>query len=300
MRKNISHLVLAVSVVLGVASSFGIPDQLVVGNIHAQDTTRSLTKMIVGRPVAAGAHIFWFQRNGSSNQFSIHGYNADFDRPFRIPGRPVNGSSLATDGTTVAWVERVRGREERVQGYNARTGQVTTLLPLAERNLAELALDRGRLLYQDAMPVHRGIYAYTIATGQEQQLSLTGQNPVAADGIVLWSEEQFQGQHRPARWTLYMRHIDGTGRTRLLASDRAPFSGYSVSGDQIVWSFFPPAVDRRVHLYRISTETRTAISTEPARYPIAHGNTIVWTSEPPSGLSRSSRWAVQSYRSDLR
>ena len=76
MRKNISHLVLAVSVVLGLASLFGTPDQLVVGNIHAQDTTRSLTKTISGRPVAAGAYIFGLQRNGSSAQLSIHGYNA--------------------------------------------------------------------------------------------------------------------------------------------------------------------------------------------------------------------------------
>lgn len=289
----------SVALVLLIASVCSFVDWPATANVAARDRGRSVSKGLVGKPVAVGRYLLWFERDGRSLNLSVRGYDADRDLTFSLPGKPAEGSTMATDGALVAWTERVRSREQRVQGYDLRTGQGITLLPASgARELGGIALDHGVLYYQDATPGHLGIYARDVATGQEQLITASGRNPVVADGVLLWSEESFPGSYLPPKSSLHMRRLDGSAPDTVLAHAAALLSSYDVSGDYVVWSFFPPAVDRRVHLYRLSTGASTLISAVPARYPRIQGNTVVWTAEPDAAPGQQPQWSLQSYAID--
>lgn len=299
LRKTATRASRRLLLLLVIASLFGTLALFASSSASTAGNRRSLTKTLVGKPVATGDYLVWLQRNASNGPLSLHAYDADQDRVFLIPGRPRDASPLTAGGAMVVWVERVSGREERIQGYDLIAGREVTLLPsTGTRQIVAIALDQGVLYYQDAAPGHRGIYAYTIATAKEQQISSTGRNPVAGDGIVLWSEEDARGKYIPSLWSLLMRRLDGTGGNIVLATDSGPLSAYSVSGGQVVWSFFPPAVDRRVFLYRLDLSRSAPISSKPARYPVVNGNTVAWTVEPQEKVGQPLRRAIERSRTD--
>ena len=287
-------------VVLLVLSSLVVPQALgLVSHQGMQSGARSLASMLIGRPVAGGHYLFWRQRDAGNQNLAIHGHDVETHATFVITTKPGDVHALASDGTTLAWVEHPPARAARIQGYDLRTHREFTILAGADQSsFGGIALDQGVLYYQDATPGHRGIYARTLRTGQEQQISPDGRNPVAADGILLWNEEEYQGKYVPSEWSLHMRRLDGAPTETTLARGQGPFSAYNVSGDRIVWAFFPPEADRRVHLYSISSGASTAISTDPALYPFISGNNVVWTAEPSGEPGQPIRWSVQNYRLD--
>jgi hypothetical protein len=252
MRNKLVRTARVVGLLIIVASLFGLPRGRFLAPVQAQNHGRSVSKEIVGRPVAAGKFMFWLQRDGRSSHLSIYGYDADQDALFSLPGKPMLGSPLATDGATVAWVERYQGRDQRVQGFDLSTGQELTLLPsVGPRELGGIAIQNQVLFYQDVSLGHRGIYARDVTTGQEQQITPTGREPVAADNRLLWTEEVYRGQYLPPRTSLHLRHLDGRAPDAVLAVGDAPLSGYSISGDYVVWVFAPPAADRRAYLHTL-------------------------------------------------
>src|SRR5262249_1827344 len=95
----------------------------------------------------------------------------------------------------------------------------------------------------------------------------------------------------------HMRKLD-TGDDRVLTTINSVaggrFSGYSVAGDTVVWSFAAPNGDSRVYRYSIRTGQQAPISLDAARSPSTGGWVVVWATDPFLGRDRST-WSVQSY-----
>ncbi len=157
-----------------------------------------------------------------------------------------------------------------------------------------LAVDGGTLFYQG----DKGLVARSLATGQEQVISATGQNPIAADGVLLWSETQSQSRVGPFESSLHMLKYSGNTQSTegtVVAAGTGTFSGYHVSGDNIVWSFLPPAGDMRVYLYTLSTSAKRAISPAAASNPLISGSLVAWTEKPSGGAQPPTQWSIKSY-----
>jgi hypothetical protein len=259
--------------------------------------SRVLTSALVGAPVAAGDYVFWKDRR--SGHVAIYGYDLAARAEFVIADQVDPATALASDGATFAWVARdqAAGRAH-IQGYDLRARATSTIITLAATSLpAEIALDRGVLYYSDSATNHRGLFARDLASGREQRVSPRGARPVAADGALLWSEQQSFGPGHPALWSLHLRTLDGRHSDTVLASGAVGYSGfegYDVAGDRVVWAFAASSGDPRAHLYTISTAASAPISPGAAGNPLILGATAVWTVGPSGAPGQANRWSVQS------
>jgi hypothetical protein len=75
----------------------------------------------------------------------------------------------------------------------------------------------------------------------------------------------------------------------MVANGEQGFSGYDVSGDNLVWSLTSPEPSNKVFLYHISDKTTHPISSQQGYNPKINGNLIAW--EVPTR-------AIQIYRLD--
>src|SRR5262245_12765360 len=198
---------------------------------------RLLTSALVGTPIAAGHYIFWKQRD--AEQLAIHGYNLATSTRF-VVAQPADAlAAIASDGTAVVWT--MVGPTDQglsIQSYDLQTHAISTLTTGVE-GASEIALDQGWLFYTDAALDHRGLFAREIASGHELLIGPAGRRPIAADGALLWSEEQASGVGQLSAWSLHLRTRDGRHGDTLLAAGAAGyggFSGYDVSGGAAVWA----------------------------------------------------------------
>jgi hypothetical protein len=158
------------------------------------------------------------------------------------------------------------------------SGTVSTVITDTEsRGLGGIALDDGVLYYADTAPSHQGIYAYDLATGQTQQVTPTGHQPVVNDGTLLWQEVQHPVGSLVARRQLYARKLNGSVTDTLIVSGTAALSNYAVAGDRVVWSFNPPELDQRVTSYNLTTGDIQVLSSRAGRLPTINQNGVAWS-----------------------
>ncbi|NJP07574.1 MAG: hypothetical protein HC837_19105 [Chloroflexaceae bacterium] len=77
--------------------------------------------------------------------------------------------------------------------------------------------------------------------------------------------------------------------TTVVTATASYFSGYSVSGDTVVYSFLPGNSDSRVHAYDRQQGTHTPLSTGAGFYPVIQETQIAWAGAAESADAGASR-----------
>jgi hypothetical protein len=196
---------------------------------------------------------------------------------------------------TLAWVQdNLAGPRphQQIQGYNLDTRTEFTILETADLNtLGSIALDKGILYYSDSTNGHSGMFAHTLATGQERRIHATpiGGDLVVKDGVMLWSDVRFSGEPGPGDGTLHILKLDGSLGDTVIAHGQNGFSGYDLSGDLVAWSAF----GSQVYLYHISSGTSEPVSPGPASLASISGRQIGWVSWPDNRPGQPARWLLQ-------
>lgn len=255
---------------------------------------RKIADGVVGSVVTDDKHIFW--KKGSVEEPSLYGYDVTQQQEFLITKSKAEKQAFSSDGKTFVWVERTREKGTEVLAYSLESRKVSTLVkPDKQRDFESVAVSNNIIYYVEMTEGRRGIYALDITTNQEHLISSKGVNIVAGDGVLLWSEETFRGETAPSEWSLHLISLSQPSQNVVIAKDNAPLSGYDISGDSIVWSYFPPASDGRVHLYSISRGVATAISDSQAFFPRIKGKKITWTNAPTNKDDEATLWSAQTY-----
>ncbi len=269
------------------------PSGAATGSGVAANPTTGTPKLISATAseavVAAGGYLFWLDtRTGGAG---VYGYRSDTKRVSVLDTSAARRYALASDGTTVAWVEN-GDKEDVVVSYNLATGQRRGLVHGSE--FGGLALAGTTLIYQDGSASHRGLYARAINNGDEHLLAARGANPVADDGLVLWSEEQIKPGSQVPTVSLHLGYLNGKGGERVLATSRGCLTGYALSRGNAYWAFGCAASDRQVYAQSISdgAATTTAISNGEGRAPYAAAGVVVWTVPPASDPAALRQWAI--------
>jgi hypothetical protein len=256
---------------------------------------------VVGEPVVVGNHLVYIAvREGKYTIYSV----SPGGPGLVIDDSPVGKSALTTDGEVVAWVEDHQPYGESVEGYNLNVGQRYTLIPTGDNEFGGIALD-NRFFYQGRRgSVAGGLYdTHPYSTDLYSLISAKGQNPVAANGYILWVEEDQQGctttgdevAGEAARqvcnplWTLHMRQRDTALTDVTVASSNLGFSGYSIRGDNIVWA----AYGEPAFLYNVTTNVTAQISAGAALKPFAANTSVVWTTGPTGKLGEPLLSSIQ-------
>jgi hypothetical protein len=219
----------------------------------------------------------------------LFGYDLSRNEPILDNANSTPGlkALLASDGQTLAWIERRTDRPDTIRGFNLATRTEFPILTApAGQPYDGLTLDGGVLYYVDRTPGHLGLFARPLAGGPERLVTAAGDRPVAADGVLLWSEEQAFGPEQ-SDFTLHLQRA-GTTQDRVIAHATSYFSSYAVAGDTVVWP--GPATQPGVWLYRISTGQAQMIFPGAVDHVTAGGHTVVWSdfgSPAPDGQSYS-------------
>lgn len=268
-----------------------------------------ISSTVVGEPIAAGQYLFWIDTRNTRP--AVYGYNLTAGTEFLIKDTSVGKASLASDGQTLVWVENAPFNSvltsspsgDSIRGYDTTTGQEISIVISGGREFGGLALDNGVLYYQDGSDNHIGLYSRILSTGQENLISAAGQNPVAADGKVVWVEKTQEcypsqpaysdpgpdagaapiitgtlSQSCDSTSHLYLLNTTQPTTSNLPLAIAKGFRGYSVSSNKVVWT----QLNEATYLYTISTATTTTIATRSVANPLVKGNTMAWT-EAPSG-----------------
>jgi outer membrane protein assembly factor BamB len=231
-------------------------------------TTPQLITVTSARwPTAAGNYVFW----NDVREFTtaIYGYDLTAHTEFLVNGTESEKYELETDGTSLVWIELPPPdhpiRNPRLQIYDIASRTEQTLYTLSDRNSSaylapdNFVLDNGILYRVGSENADLGLYARTIATGEERLIAPNGGSPRVADGVIVWSEERFIDKYMPAEVTLYARKLD-RGEPIKLVSARTGQGGcrYDVGGDYVAWACsYGASEDWRLFLHHISTgETR--------------------------------------------
>jgi hypothetical protein len=271
---------------------------------------RLAASRVIGEPVAGSQYVFYLSDEGNPlntatpqppgpPHLALYGGNVEQRDTFLIKNIAADVPMLATDGLTLVWVEGTGGGHQSIHSYYLPTHQETTVISDAgPHTFAALAVDSDVLYYQDATPGHTGLYSRSLHTGAEVLISSVGRQPVAADGILLWSEEQNSGRVTPPTSTLHLLKRDGSQANTVLAGGEGSFSGYSVSGDTVTWGFMPPNPDLRVYIYSVRSRTSRPLTAGPAIHPLVKGRTVVWTEGPIGAPGSPSGWSIKAYNMD--
>ena len=252
------------------------------------DPSTQLADGIVGRPLVEGTRVYFVRRDKRTNFTSITVHDSAAGTTLDLKRGQFEAESLAADGSLLAWIERSEG-QTRVQSLDLATRRERTLLDgHAARRVAELALAGQTLVYTAHGTAGSGVFAHVLATGSVRRMAAAGSGLVAGGGHVLWSAAQAAA--RGSEWRLYLDRLDGAAPT-VLARSTAPFGGYDVAHDAVVWSVLPPAADRRVWLHHLADGTSEPISTTPARFPRLGAGRAVWAVE----VAGSGPPALESY-----
>ncbi|HEU5102732.1 MAG TPA: hypothetical protein VFU22_27110, partial [Roseiflexaceae bacterium] len=287
-----------------------------LGNQLHLKNGRRISAALLGQP--AGHHPLLYWTELQSGRAKLFGTVVDTRGRLLFSDQVDPAAPLATTDLAVAWVmSSSTGRQQRVQ-YYALPGHAP--LPVIEKVLLDvgsgslqitgMALGSGMLYYADATPDHRGLFARSIANGHEELIDPAGLDPVATNGVVLWSRRVTNGQtgtNYRETWSLHLRRLDYSQDSGWITSEErivtriesdAPgrFSGYSASGDAVVWAFAAPGADNRVYLYQISGGTRVPISLGAASSPSIDNSRVAWATDASFDTPPSSTWSVQSYQ----
>jgi hypothetical protein len=261
-------------------------------------------------PVGAGNALFWIGK-GSHNR--IYRYDADTRAVSVIADGPEYKLAVATDGQDVVWLELLSTGLYRIQHYDLRAKQVSTVvktqwhgenygvlrLVTDRQNPPALALDQGVLYYRKVSPEGSGLWARTLATGEEWLISAEGYGPVAANGRLMWTEQRRADTQTGTEWSLHLHsrydpNVDIVLTRYMYALD---YTEYSVSEDHAVWH----SGGRGVFIFHIPSRTAGEITPQYSfpksriNAPLVSFNRVVWTESVDSaGL----HWLVRVHRLD--
>ncbi|HEX2915268.1 MAG TPA: fibronectin type III domain-containing protein [Chloroflexia bacterium] len=259
---------------------------------HAQSGPVLLSSNVLGKAVTTSDYVFWVESKGQ-NQV-INGYNLNSHTQFQVAGSGELKSELASDGQSLAWVQGTPGNAS-IEGYDLGNGKRFAITPAHSGNeFGSMALSNGRLYYKDASLNHNGLYAWDINAKQEKLISAKGQNPVAAGNILLWSEEQYQGELLPGEWSLHLSKLDGSLVDSVIAKATGQFQ-VTAAGDNILWSALPPAKDPNLYLYSITSGKTKALSSKSVTDPVLSDSKVAWIDSPSAEPDQPNRWSVQLY-----
>jgi hypothetical protein len=271
---------------------------------------RLAASRVIGDPVAGNQYVFYLSDEGNPlntatpqppgpPHLALYGGDVEQHNNFLIKNIVADTSLLATDGSTLVWVEGAGEGRQSIHSYYLPTHQEATVISDdGPHTFGALAVDSDVLYYQDATPGHTGLYSRSLHTGAEVLISSAGRTPVAADGVLLWSEEQDNGRATPPTSTLHLLKRDGSQANTVIATGEGTFSGYSVSGDTVTWGFLPPNPDLRVYLYSIRSRTSRALTAGPALHPLVKDRTVVWTEGPIGAPGSPQFWSIKAYNMD--
>lgn len=232
---------------------------------------------IVGHPVVARNYLFWL--DGRHLNRAIYGYNLKTEQEFLIPAqhRP---RFVASDGTIVAWIEQrdsAFSSYELIRGYDLRTKHIFTFVTATSAaGFGTLAMHNGQLYYTRRDQDQRGLYVYTVATGQIQQIGPgKAEEPVVDDSFLLWNHENPRERYATPSRSLYLRQLENGAGTTMLTGTRNLIS-YAVDGKYAVWSHTSTTGTQQVVLYDIDRQEHKIISMDMAEYPVIAGDVIAW------------------------
>jgi hypothetical protein len=249
-------------------------------------TSVSLSKIVAGRVLSTHDYVVWLD---SSNN-ALYGFSLATRTTFSIVNNSEPKYAFATDNQNVVWVQAGWANSgASIQGYNFKSGKQFEIISAhTNQEFGGLALANNTLYYKDASAGHNGLYALDLVTTQEQLISQFGQNPVAADGLLIWSEEKYQGNYIPSEWTLRLLERNSTNATIIeLARGEGQFEVSTVD-KTVVWSALPPAIDQRVYAYNHNQGQSRIISSGSGRKPIVAAHKVAWVE-----ASTTNTWAVQ-------
>lgn len=240
--------------------------------------------------VAGGDLVVWVEQGGST-AFDLYVYNAGTDSRRLIDSSPSTKLSAATDGRLVVWVQTPPGGASSIELYDTATGERRTLLqaPAFTDVIGGLAVADGVVYSEQSIGEQRGLFALDLASGRQVRISPTGREPVASDGLLLWTETTAQGTGPAYRAThrLLLRHIDGSrpdvevGRL----DDPNGFSRYAIAGGRVAWGGFQwPIV-----VYDIVDGASTTVAPTGFRATWL-GEQVLWSLPLPEGLGGILAW----------
>lgn len=261
-------------------------DEKYGGVSHALGDPQLIARAVPGRPVGAGHRIFYLRYNNPNPapydpHNTLYGYDLQQNKEFLVSDTPGNKANLVTDGTYVVWTENSgEGPTERPQSlyaYNVQTDKTSMVLTATitvDAFFRETALDSGILYYQDGTPGHTGLFARTLATNNERLISEQGFEPVVGAGAIVWGEHHSKSPSEG--WSLHLSKLDGSITNRVITETVKFFSGYDVSGSNVVWGFGAQVFPLDIYLYNSDDNSTTLIGKEGV-YPAISGNKAAWT-----------------------
>lgn len=236
-----------------------------------------------GPLVAGGDLVVWAEQGGSTTS-DLYVYSVSSDSRRLIDSSPGTKQGAATDGRLVVWVQTPPGASPSIELYDAATGERRTLLqtPGATDSIGGLAVAGGVVYSQQSSGGQQGLFELDLASGRQTRISPTGSNPIAAEGLLLWTETTAQSTGPGYREThrLILRHLDGSrpdveiGRL----DDQSGFSRYAIAGGRVVWGGF----QQPIVIYDIAGGAATTVA--PAGFrPTWLGEQVLWSLPLPEG-----------------
>jgi hypothetical protein len=245
-------------------------------------------------PLIVGNYLFWsdkseqVQANDGLYPDRIHGYYLPTKEMFLVNDTPRLKTGIASDGRTLVWADYPEGDDDlqtnaRIQGYDIDQRKEFTILDsLGTGSIGLVALENGVLYYSDYTPAHRGLWARTLATGEEQPIPMERAGGIpqrqVSHGKLIWAAREPQMKYVPIKEALHMRDLTSNNE-RILSAGRGEVR-FAVSNDYIAWVHTRPSDDARVHAYLISMNMSQAVSKEDASSVAINNSYIAWSTFP--------------------
>jgi hypothetical protein len=264
--------------------------------IQSLGTPRMISTAVVWEEVAGGHYIFYLRDdNPDPSPYdavkALYGYDLTQNKEFLIKHTANELANMATDGQYLVWSEYARGVSDQnpqpVYSYDVVTGralQIMTATMSTGAIFSDMSLDGGILYYGDSTVGHKGLYARNLVTNQEHLISQEGHEPVASEGAVLW-QSGFYGGALVGSHTLHLTNLESIGSDAVITETSNTFSGYDISGGNVVWSYGDTIAPMYVYMYNLdnkSTDLLSVIGMEPH----INNDKVVWTMGDISPISR--------------
>jgi hypothetical protein len=231
-----------------------------------------------GGPIGSGRFVFYFRDDSSApgpyNKIvSVYGYDLQQDKRFLISNQATKKTNIATDGKRVVWVDS----DTRIDGYDLSSVRVTTLAVSAETQIDSLALHGDDLFYTGSARDHPGLYPRDLKTGSTKLIHVRGTDPVTGNGMLLWTEHRSDAGGVQA--ILHVRDLATQQDREIVAVRNGSFTGYSISGNSIVWTSRNFDQDLRLYEYLVDSGVTRRHDIE-AGLPIISGDNVLLHTGP--------------------
>lgn len=247
------------------------------GQVPSANSSHPIATGVLG--VIGANNRLLYTKPAANEQYPLYGqaiysYDRYSNKETRLVSSATPKLKITSDGKMLVWLEK-QGDKGVIQGYDLATQQQSAIVdvPTTYSSYSYMALGDGVLYYQDRKEGHTGLFARNLSSGEEQAISATGSDPVAKDGVLLWTEQRDDGQY------LHMLRLDGTKRDTVLARSYGPpdFYGYDVSGSNVVYAN-SVGENWYMHLYNSNDGTDRVIpNSHYGTGPHVNGNRVLWT-----------------------